>query len=348
MSPTESQLDRRILARFDQVAEPGIAIHLQGAAERSQVRDRVLAPAILGVDVGRCRMSWTSPRSIVDCIAPQPSGLGLAPTGIKHRQRCLVSERLVRRQHRAEHQFIERRQPPACASDPGAQRRTVQRDALALQHLCLAIERKRITEFADHHMRNQRFRRHATVDRPLRRRRLHYRAFEGAAGVTRTANNLNAQLARNDVELLAAVFADHVQRATTAGTVLALDIDDHLEARQVCRQCAAIAVGHLSASPFVRRLCRRFGGFAFRSTLLLILQDELQLIEVELLGTRAEAMAQQTLDQKQQLLVLGLQLRHHLPQHPLQDIRIVRQGREIDLHTVTMMHVVASLPMTLA
>src|SRR6516162_4237862 len=54
------------------------------------------------------------------------------------------------------------------------------------------------------------------------------------------------------------------------------------------------------------------------------------------------------LDQKQQLLVLGLQLRHHLPQHPLQDIRIVRQGCEIDLHTVTMMHVVASLPMTLA
>jgi hypothetical protein len=59
-------------------------------------------------------------------------------------------------------------------------------------------------------------------------------------------------------------------------------------------------------------------------------------------------MAQQTLDQKQQLLVLGLQLRHNLPQHPLQDIRIVRQGRKIDLHTVTMMHVVASLPMTLA
>ena len=59
-------------------------------------------------------------------------------------------------------------------------------------------------------------------------------------------------------------------------------------------------------------------------------------------------MAQQTLDQKQQLLVLGLQLWHHLPQHPLQDIRIVRQGCEIDLHTVTMMHVVASLPMTLA
>ena len=58
-------------------------------------------------------------------------------------------------------------------------------------------------------------------------------------------------------------------------------------------------------------------------------------------------MPQQTLDQLPQLLVLGLQLRHHLLQHPLQDIRIVRQGREIDLHNAMMMtHAVASLPMT--
>jgi hypothetical protein len=58
-------------------------------------------------------------------------------------------------------------------------------------------------------------------------------------------------------------------------------------------------------------------------------------------------MAQQTLDQLPQLLVLGLQLRHHFPQHPLQKIRIVRQGREIDLHNAMMLtHAVASQPMT--
>ena len=40
-------------------------------------------------------------------------------------------------------------------------------------------------------------------------------------------------------------------------------------------------------------------------------------------------MAQQTLDQlAKQLLVLGLQFRHHFPQHLLQGIRIVRQSRE--------------------
>ena len=93
----------------------------------------------------------------------------------------------------------------------------------------------------------------------------------------------------------------------------------------------------------------RLGGVVFGGTLLLVLQDQLQLIEVELLRSRAVAMAQQALDQLPQLLVLGLQLRHHLPQHLLQDIRIVRQCREIDLHNAMMMtHVVASLPMTSA
>ena len=61
------------------------------------------------------------------------------------------------------------------------------------------------------------------------------------------------------------------------------------------------------------------------------------------------AVPQQTLDQQPQLLILGLQLRHHLPQHLLQKIRIVRQGREIDLHNTRMMtHAVASPLMTLA
>jgi len=42
-----------------------------------------------------------------------------------------------------------------------------------------------------------------------------------------------------------------------------------------------------------------------------------------------------------------LQLRHHFPQHPLQKIRIVRQGREVDLYNAMMLtHAVASQPMT--
>ena len=146
--------------------------------------------------------------------------------------------------------------------------------------------------------------------------------------------------------MLAAVFADHVQCATAAGTVLGLDIDDELVARQVRRQGTAIAMGGHSAPPshrWRRGICRRpsFGGTLFR-----IHQDELQLIEVELLRTWPIAMAQPTLDQQPQLVVLGIRLRHHLPQHLLQDIRLVGECREINLHLGIMMYVVASLPMT--
>jgi hypothetical protein len=53
------------------------------------------------------------------------------------------------------------------------------------------------------------------------------------------------------------------------------------------------------------------------------------------------------LDQLPQLLILGLQFRHNLLQHVLQDRRIVRQCRKIDLHNAMMMtHAVASQPMT--
>jgi hypothetical protein len=138
-----------------------------------------------------------------------------------------------------------------------------------------------------------------------------------------------------------------VQHATAARALFVVDVDDDLIAWQVCRQRTAIAVGNLGTPPSLRRFRRIFGGVAFGSTLLRILQDKLQLIEVELLRTWPVTVAQQTLDQQPQLLILGLQFRHHLLQHPLQDSRIVRQGREVDLHNAMMMtHVVASLPMT--
>jgi hypothetical protein len=280
--------------------------------------------ARLGVDVGCRRMRGPGPRPVIDSIAPQPPGLGLTPAGIEHRQRGLIGEHLVRGQHRAEHQLIQRRQPPASTSDPGAQRRTVQCDALALEHLCLAVERKRITEFADHDVRNQRFRRHAAIDWPLRRGCLHHRALAGTASIAWPAHHFHAQLGRNQIEHLGAIVADHVQGAATAGALLALDVDDDLVARQVCGQRTAIAVGYFYAPPSLRRLCLVFGGVALCGTLLLILENELQLIQVELFRTRTIAVAQQTLDQQPQLLVLGLQFRHNLLQHALQDRRILR------------------------
>ena len=259
--------------------------------------DRVLAIAAIAVDIGGCRTRVSGPRPIIHRIAPKLTGPGFSPAGIEHRQCRLIGEYLVRRQYRAEHQLIQRRQPPARASHPGAERRAVERDALPLEHLCLAVERQRVTELADHHMRHQRFRRHAAIDRPLRRGRLHHSALAGAAPITRPAHQLHAQLGRNQVEHLGAIVTDHVQRTATAGAFLALDVDDDLVARQVRGQRTAIAVGCRYRTPSLRWLCCLFGGVVRGGTLLLILQDELQLLEVELFRARPVAVAQQALDE---------------------------------------------------
>jgi len=88
-----------------------------------------------------------------------------------------------------------------------------------------------------------------------------------------------------------------MQRSTTAGAFLALDVDDDLVARQMCRQRTAIAVGCRGAPLSFRWFRRLFGGAIFGGTLFRVLQDQLQLIEVKLFRARAVAMAQQPLDQ---------------------------------------------------
>jgi hypothetical protein len=151
----------------------------------------------------------------------------------------------------------------------------------------------------------------------------------------------------SEAEQLGAILADQVQHTTTTGTLPALDVDDDLVARQMCGQGTTIAVGWRNAPPSLCWFRRVLRCVVFGGTLLRVLQNQLQLLEVELLRAGTIAMAQQALDQLPQLFVLGLQLRHHLAQHLLQDIWIVRQGREIDLHnTMMMMHAVESPPMT--
>jgi hypothetical protein len=73
-------------------------------------------------------------------------------------------------------------------------------------------------------------------------------------------------------------------------------------------------------------------GFVFSGILFLVLERKLQLIEVNLLGTRTKPMTQHPLDQLPHLLVLGQQFRHHFPQNLLQNRGIVREFIEINLH----------------
>ena len=78
-----------------------------------------------------------------------------------------------------------------------------------------------------------------------------------------------------------------------------------------------------------------------------ILQPELKLVRAQLFGSATEPIAQKSLDQQPQLIVLGLTLlngalqRHlflrcgsdQVAQHFLEDRRVIRQGGKVDLHT---------------
>jgi hypothetical protein len=183
----------------------------------------------------------TTPRPVIDRVAPEAAGLGLAPARVQHRQRGVVGEDLARGQDRPQHQVIERPQPPAGAAHPGAQRRAVQRDALARQHLRLPIQRQGVAELADHHLDDQGLGRQAAVDRPCRGFGGHHDALAGAARIARAAGDAHAQLRGHDVELLGPLLADAVQGAAAAGARRGLDIDHHLVARQMRRQRTEVA-----------------------------------------------------------------------------------------------------------
>jgi hypothetical protein len=240
--PAERQRHRAIRAIQGQPLEPVIAVNLKHAAEPGQVPGGAAALAVLGVDIGGDGVGGSGPRPVVDRVAPDPSRLGSATARIEHRQCRIIGKQLRRRQRRADQQVIQRRQPPAGTPDPVAQRGTVQRDALACQHLRLPIQRQAVTEFADQHVRHQRLGGHAAVDWPLRRWGDHDRAFAGPASVTRTARDTNPQLRGHDVQLLTAQFADRMHRAAAAGAIAMFDIDQHLIARQMRRKGAVVTV----------------------------------------------------------------------------------------------------------
>ena len=354
VGPAEGKAYRIASAISGQPLEPGISVDLENAVEPGQVSGGTGALAVLGIHVGCRGVRRAAPGPVIDRVAPKASCLGPAATGIEHRQRRVVGEQLGGRQHRADHQVVERRQPPAGPPDPVAQRRAIQRHALPRQHLRLAIQRQRVAELAHHHMRHQRFGGHAAIDRPLRRRGDHHGPLAGAAGVAGAARDAHPQLRGRDVELLGAQFVDHVQRTAAAWAVMVLDVDHHLIAGQMRRQSAVIAIRSsfaplpLRVLPRGRRvLCR----LVFGDGLLEVLQPELELVRVELLGAAAELVAHQALDQQPQLVVLGMQFRmllrrrgDDLAQHLLQDGGVVRQGVEIDLHATIMNNAPASVP----
>jgi hypothetical protein len=241
MGPAEREHHRGVCAGFSKFLEPIIAVDLQHAPERGQVSGRACIFTIVRVDVSRYRVARAAPRAIIDGVAPQPARLCPSAAGIEHRQRGVVGEHLRRGQYRAEHEVIQRCQPPAGPSDPIRQGRAIQLDALPFQHLHLPVERKGVGEFADHHVSDQRLGRHAAIDRPVGRRSHDDGIFAATTGVAQAPGHPNSQQRGHDIELLGTQLTDGVQGAPTARTVSILGIDHHLVARQMCGQRTVVA-----------------------------------------------------------------------------------------------------------
>ena len=299
-----AQRVRDVWVGIDEADEPGVTVGLQQAAEALQVFGGMRALAIFAVDIGHRRMTGSVPASVVDGVTPQPPGLRPASAWVQHRQGRVIGEHDRRGQHRAQHQFVQWREPPAGAADPFAQGGTIQCHALTGEDLHLAIQRGVIAIFADHDVRHQCLGGHATIDWALRRGGLKHLALTGAAAEARTADQLHAQLGRHVIEHLRAVFADHVQRTATARAGRLIRLDHHLDPRQMRGQRAPIVSRRFG-------LGRGFRHFGFRrrqrgveARLLLrqglfeILDALFQLLIIEPFGTAAEAVSSQIRDQQ--------------------------------------------------
>lgn len=208
-------------------------------------------------------------------------------------------------------------------SKPVAQGRTVQRHTLAGEDLCLAIQRQMVAVFVDQHMGQQCLGRHAGVDWPLGSRPLHHGFCAGPATIPWPAGHPDPEVGRNVIQHLAAVFADQMQRATTARAGLVIDIDHLLDARQFRRQRATIAFGWFGGWRMRRcvhnwraRSRHRHRGALLGHRLLQALDPLLHRRVVELLRAPAEAVALQRRDDQPLPLDLGRRCQQH-----------VRQGR---------------------
>jgi hypothetical protein len=90
-----------------------------------------------------------------------------------------------------------------------------------------------ISIFGDQHLGDGRLGWNAAFDQPRWGWSLDDDLLTGAASIFGAARHQNAELSRHDVELLADILADPMQTMTAAGTVMALDVDDHIDARQM-------------------------------------------------------------------------------------------------------------------
>ena len=97
--------------------------------------------------------------------------------------------------------------------------------------------------FGDEKLRHRRLGRQPALYQPRRRGRLHHPVFAGSAGIFGPTHDKHAELGRDDVEAFADILANPMQRALAARAGMIVNVDHHLEARQM-----RLAAGIVSAA----------------------------------------------------------------------------------------------------
>ncbi len=205
---------------------------------------------------------------------------------------------------------------------PIGERGAVEDDALPGVDLGLAVERQVVGVFGHKHMGDGSLGRDAALHEPRGSRRLHHHLLASPAGVLRPARDDDAELGGQHVEALGHVLAHHMELAPAAGAGPVGNVDDPLDARQVCGQRAAVRAASEGSIGALRRIGGLLVGEALRLHLLGLLETQEQLVDGQTLGPASEAMALQLLDDLAEPIDLGL-ARH---QHRLQGGGIIRQA----------------------
>ena len=266
-----------------------VAVHLQDALELGQVRGRMLALAVLGVEVdhrrwgacrsraGRRRRSPTSGRSWSRPRPGSSTGKGVSSAKMWVEPRTC---RCSRRHRGSSHQHAR----PTQSHRGGA----VELDPVPGEDLRLPIERQVITELGHQHVREERLGGHPARDRPLRGRSLRHGFFTDPTAVAGSADHLHPQLGGDDVEHLARVLADQVQAPAAARTALVLEVDEDLDPRQVRRQGARLRRRDRDSRGVLLLAATSSCAASALPGLLEVLEAELQLVGVEPLRAPAE------------------------------------------------------------
>jgi len=154
-------------------------------------------------------------------------------------------------------------------------------NALACQHLGLAVQWQVPSKLRYRDMNQQRGCRQPAFNRARRRRRLYHGALAGTAAIARPSDALDPDDRRHDVEHLAHVLTDAMQSTSAARARIDRRLDDDIVAGQMFRKAADI--------PHWLRTCRPIPPFWLGRRLRLgRRRREILELERQLPGTRIE------------------------------------------------------------